>query len=157
MKVAQWPPELLAQHHRNGWHNITGMGGTMASGICTTKYHLEVTDAAGCVFDLEVIWEVIVDPASHVNKQNLDYSKIIAYPNPTSGPLTLEIPEDFTTGMLEIIDIRSGTVHRERLDHPQERHSMDISHLPAGVYHIELYPEENEERVFYGTQVVLSN
>ena len=123
----------------------------------TTKYHLEVTDAAGCVFDLEVIWDVIVDPASHVNTQNLDHSKIIAYPNPTSGPLTLEIPEDFTAGTLEIIDILSGTVHRERLDHPQGHHSMDIGHLPAGVYHIELYPTKNEERVFYGVQVVLSN
>ncbi len=79
-----------------------------------------------------------------------------AFPNPTSGPLTLEIPEDFTRGTLEIIDIRSGTVHRERLDYPQGHHSMDIGHLPAGVYHIELYPEENPERVFYGTQIVFS-
>ncbi|TVQ50918.1 MAG: T9SS C-terminal target domain-containing protein [Saprospirales bacterium] len=79
-----------------------------------------------------------------------------AFPNPTSGPLTLEIPEDFTKGTLEIIDIRAGTVHRQKLDHPQEQFSLDIGHLPAGVYHIELYPEENEERVFYGVQVVLS-
>jgi hypothetical protein len=40
MKVAQWPPELLAQHHRNGWHNITGMGGTMASGICRKQIRI---------------------------------------------------------------------------------------------------------------------
>ncbi len=79
-----------------------------------------------------------------------------AFPNPTSGPLTLEIPEDFTKGTLEIIDLRAGTVHREKLDYPHERFSLDIGHLPTGIYHIELYPEENEERVFYGTQVVLS-
>ncbi|TVR86105.1 MAG: T9SS C-terminal target domain-containing protein [Saprospirales bacterium] len=122
----------------------------------TTKYHLEVTDAAGCVFDLEVIWEVIVDPASHVNKQNLDFNKIISYPNPTSGPLTLEIPEDFTKGTLEIIDIRSGPVLRQKLSHLQEQFTLDIGHLPAGVYHIELYPEESAERIFYGAQIVLS-
>ncbi len=79
-----------------------------------------------------------------------------AYPNPTSGPLTLEIPEDFTTGTLEIVDIRAGTVHRQKLDHPQEQFALDIGQLPAGVYHIELYPEDNPERVFYGVQVVLS-
>jgi len=79
-----------------------------------------------------------------------------AFPNPTSGPLTLEIPEDFSKGTLEIIDIRAGTVHRQKLDHPQEQYSLDIGHLPAGVYHIELYPEDNPERVFYGVQVVLS-
>jgi len=77
-----------------------------------------------------------------------------AFPNPTSGPLTLEIPEDFTTGTLEIVDIRAGTVLRQKLEHPQEQFTLDIGHLPAGVYHIELYPEDNPERVFYGVQVV---
>lgn len=32
-----------------------------------------------------------------------------AYPNPTSGPLMLEIPKDFATGTLEVIEIRSGS------------------------------------------------
>jgi len=77
-----------------------------------------------------------------------------AFPNPTSGPLTLEIPDGFTKGTLEIVDIRAGTVHRQKLDHPHEGFSLDIGHLPAGVYHIELYPEENPGRVFYGVQVV---
>jgi hypothetical protein len=79
-----------------------------------------------------------------------------AYPNPSSGPLTIEIPENFSTGTLEIIDLRAGTVHRQKLDHPQEQYALDLGHLPAGVYHIEIYPEHNPERVFYGTQVVLS-
>ncbi|TVR86993.1 MAG: hypothetical protein EA411_09050 [Saprospirales bacterium] len=49
-----------------------------------------------------------------------------------------------------------GTVHRQKLSHPQEQFTLDIGHLPVGVYHIELYPEDNAERVFYGVQVVLS-
>ena len=122
----------------------------------TTHYHLKVTDSAGCVFDLEVIWEVCVDTLSNVRNQNLDYSPLTAYPNPTFGSFTLEIPENFSRGTLEIIDIRAGTVHRQKLDHPQEQFALDIGHLPAGVYHIELYPEDNPERVFYGVQVVLS-
>ena len=80
-----------------------------------------------------------------------------AFPNPTSGPLTLEMPDGFTKGTLEIVDMRAGTVHRQKIDHPQERVSLDIGHLPAGVYHIELYPEENSERVFYGARVVLNS
>lgn len=80
-----------------------------------------------------------------------------AYPNPSSGPLTIEIPEDFSRGTLEIIDIRAGAVLRQKLDHPQEQYALDLSHLPSGIYHIEIYPEHNPERVFYGVQVVLSN
>ncbi|TVR75966.1 MAG: T9SS C-terminal target domain-containing protein [Saprospirales bacterium] len=92
----------------------------------------------------------IVDYSSQ-NRRDLK-----AFPNPTSGPLTLEIPDGFTKGTLEIVDIRAGTVHRKKLSHLQEQFSLDIGHLPAGVYHIELYTEENQERVFYGARVVLS-
>jgi len=98
------------------------------------------------------------DPTiSSVFGQGVYYRRDLkAFPNPTSGPLSLEIPDGFTKGTLEIIDIRAGTVHRQKLDHPQEQYALDIGHLPAGVYHIELYPEENPGRIFYGVQVVLS-
>ncbi|TVR88831.1 MAG: hypothetical protein EA411_03855 [Saprospirales bacterium] len=52
--------------------------------------------------------------------------------------------------------VRSGTAIRQKLSHPQKQFTLDIGHLPAGVYHIELYPGENAGRVFYGVQVVLS-
>jgi hypothetical protein len=41
LKVAQWPPEKMAQwqpenlalYHQNDWHYISGITGTMASGL----------------------------------------------------------------------------------------------------------------------------
>ena len=93
---------------------------------------------------------------SVVTHSRQDRRDLKAFPNPTTGPLTLKIPDGVKKGTLEIMDMRAGTVHRQKLDHPQERFSLDIGHLPAGVYHIELYPEENAERVFYGARVVLN-
>ena len=98
--------------------------------------------------DLGLTTSVITHPRQ-------DRQDLKAFPNPTTGPLTLEIPDGFTKGTLEVVDMSAGTVHRQKIDHPQEQFSLDIGHLPAGVYHIELYPEENAERVFYGTQVLI--
>ena len=93
---------------------------------------------------------------SVVTHPRQDRRDLKVFPNPTTGPLTLEIPDGFTKGTLEVVDMRAGTVYRQKIDHPQERFSLDIGHLPAGVYHVELYPEENAERVFYGARVVLN-
>ncbi len=98
--------------------------------------------------DLGLTTSVITHPRQ-------DRQDLKAFPNPTTGPLTLEIPDGFTKGTLEVVDMSAGTVHQQKIDHPQERYSLDLGHLPAGVYHIELYPEENAERVFYGTQVLI--
>jgi hypothetical protein len=40
--VAQLPPEWVALYHRNEWHCITGMSGTITSGICRLfkKYNI---------------------------------------------------------------------------------------------------------------------
>lgn len=70
-----------------------------------------------------------------VSTFDLEYRILLkAFPNPTSGPLKLEIPDGFTKGILEIVDMGAGIVHRQSIDHPQEHFPLDISHLPAGIY-----------------------
>ena len=122
-------------------------GQTRAPNGASINYHNKV---------MRISAEELGLKTSVVTHPSQDRRDLIAFPNPTTGPLTLEIPDGFKRGTLEIVDMRAGTVYRQKIDHPQEQYSLDIGHLPAGVYHIELYPEENEERVFYGARVVLS-
>ena len=42
----------------------------------------------------------------------------------------------------------------KRLRSDQNPDALDISHLPAGRYNVEIYPIENAERIFYGTQFI---
>lgn len=77
------------------------------------------------------------------------------YPNPSTGPVTVGIPADWTRGSLLVLDIQGQIMHQENLTNTVKEKPLDLSALPAGHYNIELYPERNNERIFYGRQIVL--
>lgn len=75
------------------------------------------------------------------------------YPNPTTGIITIKVPE--TTGRAHIVvtDI-NGKVLRQLEINNSAMEELDISSIPSGHYNIEIYPVDNKERIFYGRQVV---
>ncbi|MFX1708554.1 carbohydrate-binding protein [Chitinophaga sp. CC14] len=69
-----------------------------------------------------------------------DTKKVIFYPNPTTGQLTLELKEPVYT-LLSVLDMHGAVVKYWRISKGQTRINQNISSLPAGTYLLKL---ENE-------------
>ncbi len=76
------------------------------------------------------------------------------YPNPSSGLFYFKSFSSPVDCRLYVSDIRGKILFTADVPAAQLPESVDISHLPDGRYNIEIYPVENRERIFYGTQVV---
>lgn len=75
--------------------------------------------------------------------------KIIIYPNPTKGQLTIEItdPENTVTGNLTIFNLRGQVIAKEQIS--STRTSIDISTEPRGAYilHININEETSAWKI----------
>lgn len=76
------------------------------------------------------------------------------YPSPSTGPISVVMPDGWTVGQLFVLDLQGQVVLQENISSLGVR-QIDLSHLPTGHYNVELYPTDNKERIFYGRQVVL--
>ncbi|MBP6238199.1 MAG: T9SS type A sorting domain-containing protein [Saprospiraceae bacterium] len=76
------------------------------------------------------------------------------YPNPSSGLFYFKSFSRPVDCRLYVSDIQGKILFTADLPAAQIPESVDISHLPSGRYNIDIYPVENRERIFYGTQVV---
>ncbi|MEQ9438177.1 MAG: fibronectin type III domain-containing protein [Cyclobacteriaceae bacterium] len=72
------------------------------------------------------------DPITSISENN--EVAIAAYPNPTRGLLTLEIPAPWIEGHLIITDISGKQVVSTTLSHM--RSTLDLEALPAGLYYL---------------------
>lgn len=79
------------------------------------------------------------------NAPALSDEKVLAYPNPTTGMLLLDrgLRTETATGEAILYDATGRQVLRQTLQ--GEQASLDLGHLPAGVYHLQLW--EMEQRV----------
>ena len=82
-------------------------------------------------------------------------SDLIIYPNPTAGPLTIELPEDQTRGYLSIVNSRGKAILRKEIQQIIDIYQADLSGYPSGVYYVEYLPKENKERRVYTGKVIL--
>lgn len=57
-----------------------------------------------------------------------------AFPNPTNGDFTLELPQATTSASLEIFDGSGRFIRRETVAHGRERINLSLADMPAGVY-----------------------
>ncbi len=76
------------------------------------------------------------------------------FPNPSSGLFYFKSFSSPVDCRLYVSDIQGKILFTADLPAAQLPESVDISHLPSGRYNIDIYPVENRERIFYGTQVV---
>ncbi len=77
------------------------------------------------------------------------------YPNPSTGPMTIDLPEDQTTGYLSIIDASGQSILQKEIHQIAARYTIDLSIYPTGLYFIEYIPKENKARRIYTAQVVV--
>ena len=80
--------------------------------------------------------------------------KLTVYPNPSYGIYQLKIPTEFQSGHLVVSDVFGKIVHTKQIEFNPISMQIDLTHLPAANYNIDLYPENNAERIFYGVQVI---
>ncbi len=76
------------------------------------------------------------------------------YPSPSDGRYTVELPEDFSNGVLTIINPEGNIIKQQKILIHMNAVNIDISSVPAGYYQIELYPDEHKGRLFWGSQVI---
>ncbi len=79
------------------------------------------------------------------------------FPNPTTGPLTINLPQDQTSGHLQIIDNTGKQILRTELEKTSDTYQLDLSAYPSGIYHVEYLPQDNKERLVYTGKVVLTH
>ncbi len=83
-------------------------------------------------------------------------NEIRIYPNPSTGPVTVSIPESFYKGELVVLDIDGHIVYSREITQQTLSIDVNLGFLPSGHYNIELYPTDNKEWIFGGSQVVLA-
>lgn len=75
------------------------------------------------------------------------------YPNPSTGLFTLKLPEPIGDAQIIVTNVTGELIYkREIINSIIEE--VNITNFPSGRYNIEVYPKRNDERFFYGKQVV---
>ena len=152
-----WYREFAHQQGINEGHNVMGgsltpdggilMGGYTGTDTASIEYHtwLIKLDSIGCPYEGcdTVYYEKI-----------LDYN---LYPNPTSGELTLEIPEVQTAEII-LYDLSGRLILRKpvKLDHGATRFNLFEGAFPAtGVYILQIETDDGRyivERILINTE-----
>ena len=78
-----------------------------------------------------------------INEHESELSKIIIYPNPTTGELRIENVE-LRIEKIEIFDIEGKIVSSQSFHFLSDHHTIDISHLNSGVYFAKIVTEKGE-------------
>jgi hypothetical protein len=75
------------------------------------------------------------------------------YPNPSTGLFIIKLPEIIVNANLVVTNTNGLVVYHKEIN-GEGMEEIDITHMPAGIYNIEVFPVEKTERIFYGTQVI---
>ena len=82
---------------------------------------------------------------------------LTVYPSPSDGRYTIEVPERFGSGTLSVLNLDGQVVETKQVSSGTLSVAVDITRYPSGYYHVELYPDENLDRVFWSRQVIKTN
>ncbi len=103
-------------------------------------YSVVTVDSVDCEEESDYIF--ITDFATSINTLE-EIDKFLAYPNPTSAMLMVQVTTFRQTSLrLDLLDLLGRTVHSEQLEINQEfSTSLDMENLPGGVYFLRLSGE----------------
>ena len=111
------------------WENIF-----FASNLGTAFILATITDGVEFGTDYEKPFFITV---KSVGIENVTESKIIIYPNPTTGKFSV-VSSEMSVFSIEIFDITGRLVHREPCTVNRATLETDISHLSAGIYFVKV-------------------
>jgi len=84
-------------------------------------------------------------------------SRLDIFPNPSDGPLLVELPVDKKGGLINIRDQHGKLVYTEDLERGVSDYRLDLSSYPAGMYFINYLPRDNVDRKIYTGRVVVGH
>jgi hypothetical protein len=101
----------------------------------TGTYSVEITDGNGCIA-MDTITITFIPCSASIGELE-DKISFIVYPNPTTGQLTVSIPEEFeANGMLYIINAKGQVAHSLKIQ--ESVSNIDLRELADGVYQLKL-------------------
>jgi hypothetical protein len=121
---------IYFQWYRNG-KKIIGANSDKYTFSTNGKYHVEITDANGCLNQSDTI---TVDQVSV--QYNNTYNDIKIYPNPTNDVLFIEAPMDV---LVQVYDMFGKKV----IDEPYQDH-ISLGNLADGSYLIRIYDKNKQ-------------
>ncbi|MBL7981236.1 MAG: hypothetical protein JNL52_05440 [Flavobacteriales bacterium] len=126
----------MATFTNTGFIDYTGAPGQ----TLTLRFSSDATTfMAG--FDLQVSY---LDPCEAVGIAEHTVELLNVYPNPTSGPLTVELPSHMKAMYLELIDMRGSTLRTWRPEHAQGL-PLQVNFgtgLAPGCYYLKVHGQE---------------
>jgi hypothetical protein len=111
---------------------LAGQTSNCITNLVFGNYYLQMTDAYGC--------EGVSTPLVTSNKEaNTFIDPIRVYPNPTTGELQIDLPEQMKLiSAIQIFDINGKHMLPKNTDSSR---NLNIEHLSSGVYWIQLTTE----------------
>jgi hypothetical protein len=124
--------------------NATGSGGTVAYTVGQLVYTTQ-TDAKGTVAQgVQQPFEILVQTGIEFRSIDL---KVTAYPNPTSGSLTLSVAEaDINTLTFELSDLNGKVLETRKIIATSEIICLD--HLAPSTYIVKIVSTTREVKTF---------
>ncbi|MDN3643370.1 T9SS type A sorting domain-containing protein, partial [Lutimonas halocynthiae] len=103
----------------------------------TTTYEVQAQNGDVTVTDTIVVY---VESCPETNDEVADL-KLVVYPNPSNGLVTIDIKGAEKSLELELFDMNGRLIHKEKIDarYQQINKEVDLSRLPKGMYLLRLY------------------
>ena len=79
---------------------------------------------------------------------------LTVYPSPSDGRYKVDIPSECGSGRLSVINLEGQEIIAMNISPSLLSTDIDITTMPSGYYHVELYADDNANRIFWSTQVV---
>ncbi|MGD9494657.1 MAG: T9SS type A sorting domain-containing protein, partial [Bacteroidales bacterium] len=81
----------------------------------------------------------ILEISTTMSIEDFSPQRMHVFPNPVADFVTVELPENSTSGQLYVFDITSTIVHSEIIN--AESNQVNLSNIPSGVYFISYFDE----------------
>jgi hypothetical protein len=76
------------------------------------------------------------------------------HPSPSDGRYIVEIPENFSNGTMAVLNPEGQVIYQKDIVNNTLKIDVNITNYPSGLYFIELYPNNNRDRIFWSKQVM---
>ncbi len=130
------------------WNNGTATNQTLLVNMAGS-YNVIATDVNGCTDSDEIFINYQTCTSSPTGN---DLFEILIYPNPTSGLLNINMGDKYNgeTLQLQISNLRGQVLLTKEVTNTSE-FSMEISHLPKGMYYLTI----NNSKSTFSTKIIL--
>jgi hypothetical protein len=116
------------------WNDVTGQVGQTASGLCTGSYIATVTDANGCVYEVNV--GISGSTTSLVENMQPSFA---LFPNPTKQFITISGMALTKETNIKCISAIGQRMELKTHSFSEQGCKVDVSHFARGVYFIEIH------------------